>query len=113
MVKKEPKKPIIKPVSFTENNENDVEIIKFIDDNKLSFSAYVKDLIISDMKKVKDRNEIADAINNLAKVISNSGFSINNTGNDINKNKINEDDKNRTVDKEKQNIIGNILGMPK
>jgi len=110
MVKKEVVKikPIIKPVSFTQNSEYDLEIIKFIEENNLAFSSYVKDLITSDMRKVKDKNEIADAINNLANIICTSGINIINTDNNVNKNNNTE-----YVDEEKKNIIGNILNMSK
>lgn len=110
MVKKDTKKSIIKPVSFTQNNETDLIILKYIETNNLAFSSYVKDLITSDMRKSKEKNEIADAINNLAHIISNSNFNI---INNEDKGKIIIDDTNKTLDEEKKSIIGNILNMPK
>jgi hypothetical protein len=102
-------KPIIKPVSFSENNEVDLKIMKHIKDNNLAFSSYVKDLIISDMRKLEQKNEIAEAINNLACIISNSSFNIvqNNTET------IQENEDTTSIDQEKKDIIGNILNMSK
>lgn len=116
MIKKDtpPKiKPSIKPVSFTQNNETDVLILKYIEDNNLAFSSYVKDLITTDMRKSKDKNEIADAINNLTNIITNAIS--NNSLNIINntEDRINDVDKNNTADQEKKTIIGNILNMSK
>lgn len=102
-------KPILKPVSFTENNETDVKIMKYIDENNLAFSSYVKDLILTDMRKIKDKNEIAEAINNLANIISKSGFTVINKEEDIN----NDTNDNSVVDEEKKSIIGNLMNMSK
>lgn len=112
MTKDYTKKPILKPVSFTQNNETDLKILKFLEDNNLAFSSYVKDLIIVDMRKSKDKNEIAEAINGLTSAITSliNGNTFNIVSN--NGNKTNEEDK-IIIDQEKKSIIGNILNMSK
>lgn len=104
-------KPKIKPVSFILTNETDLTILEFIVNNNIAFSSYVKDLIIKDMRKLKDKNEIAEAINNLANIISNSSFNIVNTGN--NKDEKGSSNSTTPIDEEKKNIIGNLLNMSK
>lgn len=112
MVKKDTKKPIIKPVSFTQNNETDVIILKYIEENNLAFSSYVKDLITTDMKKAESKNEIANAINNLSNAITDIIY--NSKINIVNNTKTEDiEAKNNMVDEEKKNIIGNILNMSK
>lgn len=103
-------KSIIKPVSFSENNEIDTKILSYLKNNNLAFSSYVKDLIINDMRKLSQKNEIAEAINNLTKAISNGNFSIVNNNKDEEQFKPNSSE---TVDQEKKNIIGSLLNMSK
>ncbi|NFN09384.1 hypothetical protein [Clostridium botulinum] len=114
MMKKDTKiKPKIKPVSFVLTNETDLKILDFINNNNIAFSSYVKDLIVKDMRKLQENNEIADAINNLTSaitnVISNNNISI--TQNNNIEDKTNIIDEKINVDEEKKSIIGNILNM--
>ncbi|OSA91036.1 UNVERIFIED_ORG: hypothetical protein B2H93_14865 [Clostridium botulinum] len=108
MMKKDTKiKPKIKPVSFVLTNKTDLKILEFINNNNIAFSSYVKDLIIKDMRKLQENNEIAEAINNLTSAITNV---ISNNNLSITQNN-NIEDKKINVDEEKKSIIGNILNM--
>lgn len=97
----------IKPVSFNYKNDTDVEIIKYLEENKIRFSTYVKELILKDISKDINRNNdlecVVNAINNLSEVIQNSSVKfVKNEELTLNEN---------SSEDESKHIINNILKM--
>lgn len=96
----------IKPVSFNKKNDTDVQILKYLEDNQIKFTSYVKQLIYNDMNCKNDNknsnlDDLLDAINKLTDIIADNGIEIKKTLEN------NIDDK----DKESKSIISNILNM--
>lgn len=71
----------IKPVSFNKKNDTDVQILKYLEDNQIKFTSYVKQLIYSDMNCKNDNknsnlDDLLDAINKLTDIIADNGIEI-------------------------------------
>lgn len=97
----------IKPVSFNYKNDTDSEILRYLEENKIRFSTYVKELILKDINKDINTNNglecVVDAINNLSEVIQNNSVR-------VVKNEEKSSNKNLSED-ESKHIINNILNM--
>lgn len=102
-------KPKLKPVSFLTDDDTDMKILNYVERNKLSFSNYVKALILDDMEKEQKDTDIVKAINNLTNIISNA------FDNNVIVKKENQplQNTNTRADSEQKNIISNIMNMPK
>lgn len=97
----------IKPVSFNHKNDTDIEILRYLEENKIKFSTYVKELILKDINKDINRNNdlecVVNAINNLSEVIQNNSVK-------LVKNEDKSSNENLSED-ESKHIINNILKM--
>ena len=99
----------IKPVSFNKKNVTDLKILKYLEENQIKFTSYVKQLIYNDINEKSttesnesNLNDVLAAINKLGDIIgSNNGLELKKP---LENNVSNED-------QESKNIIKNILNM--
>lgn len=100
----------LKPVSFNPENDTDVEILNYLEEKKIRFSSYVKQLILKDMNNENNNlDNVVDAINNLGDIIKNSTITVDNS---IKKDAaLDEKISKNTDEDESKNIINNILNM--
>lgn len=100
----------LKPVSFNPENDTDVEILNYLEEKKIRFSSYVKQLILKDMNNENNNlDNVVDAINNLGDIIKNSTITVDNS---IKKDAVLDEKISKNTDEdESKNIINNILNM--